>query len=72
MRGVGCRTYRLRGRQEGLVALLLGCFRASKLECGVWNVGRGSTLETTQGQVHGFFGQLPFKFYLPEVASMGD
>ena len=31
-----------------------------------------STLETTQGQIDGFFSQPPFKCYLPEVASMGD
>ena len=30
------------------------------------------TLETTQGQIDGFFGQLPFKFYLLEVASVGN
>ena len=30
------------------------------------------TLETTQGQIDGFFSQLPFKCYLPEVASVGD
>ena len=31
-----------------------------------------STLETTQGQIDGFFSQLLFKCYLPEVASVGD
>ena len=31
-----------------------------------------TTLETTQGQVDGSFSQLPFKFHLPEVASVGD
>ena len=31
-----------------------------------------STLETTQGQIYSFFSQLPFKCYLPEVASVGD
>ena len=31
-----------------------------------------TTLETTRGQIDGFFGQLPFKCYLPEVASVGD
>ena len=30
------------------------------------------TLETTQGRIDGLFGQLPFKCYLPEVASVGD
>ena len=29
-------------------------------------------LETTQGQVDGFFSQRPFKCYLPGVASVGD
>ena len=31
-----------------------------------------TTLEATQGQIDGFFSQLPFKCYLPEVASVGD
>ena len=31
-----------------------------------------ATLETPQGQKDGFFSQLPFKWYLPEVASVGD
>jgi hypothetical protein len=35
-------------------------------------LGAGSTLETTQWQIDGFFGQLLFKCYLPEVASVGD
>ena len=29
-------------------------------------------LETTQGQIDSFFSQLPFKCYLPEVASVAD
>jgi hypothetical protein len=33
---------------------------------------QSSTLETTQGQIDGFFSQIPFKFYLPEVASVED
>ena len=32
---------------------------------------RKYALETTQGQIDGFFSQLPFKCYLPEVASVG-
>ena len=32
----------------------------------------GTTLETTQGQIDGFFSQLLFKCYPPEVASVGD
>ena len=31
-----------------------------------------ATLERTQGQIDGFFSQLPFKCYLSEVASAGD
>ena len=31
-----------------------------------------STLETTQGQIDGFFSQLPYKCHLKEVASVGD
>ena len=30
------------------------------------------TMKTTQGQMDVFFSQLPFKCYLPEVASVGD
>jgi len=29
-------------------------------------------LEATQGQMDGFFSQLPYKCYLEEVASVGD
>ena len=28
--------------------------------------------ETTQGKIDGSFSQIPFKCYLPEVASVGD
>jgi len=31
-----------------------------------------SALEATQGQMDGFFSELPFKCYLEEVASVGD
>jgi hypothetical protein len=31
-----------------------------------------ATLEITQGQMDGFFRQLPFKWYLSEAASVGD
>ena len=31
-----------------------------------------SILEASQGQIDGFFSQLPFKYNLPEVASVGD
>ena len=31
-----------------------------------------TTLETTQGQIDGFFSHLPFICHLPEVASVGD
>ena len=33
---------------------------------------REVTLETSQGQIDGFFSQLPFKCYLSEVASVGN
>ena len=33
--------------------------------------GITSTLETAQGQMDGFFSQLSFRCYLPEVASVG-
>ena len=32
----------------------------------------GSTLETTQGQMDGFFSQLPYKCHQTRVASVGD
>ena len=31
-----------------------------------------TTLEATQGQSDGFFGQLPYKCHLEEVAFLGD
>ena len=37
-----------------------------------WITQPRATLETTQGQLDGFFGQLPYKCCLPEVASVGD
>ena len=33
---------------------------------------RPSALEATQGQMDGFFSQLPYKCHLEEVASVGD
>jgi len=30
------------------------------------------TLETTQGQIDGFFSQLPFNCFPPEEATVGD
>jgi len=32
----------------------------------------GAALEATQGQMDGFFSQIPYKCYLEEVASVGD
>ena len=48
--------------------------------CFLWVAnGRGgaesfveSALEATQGQIDGFFSQVPCKFHLEEVASVGD
>ena len=37
-------------------------------EYGIQN----TALETTQGQMDGFFGQLAFNRYFPEIASVGD
>ena len=34
--------------------------------------GIADTLDTTPGQIDGFFSQLPLKCYLPELASVGD
>jgi hypothetical protein len=36
------------------------------------NVNLPPTLDTTRGQIDGFFSQHLFKCYLPEVASVGD
>ena len=36
------------------------------------NSATPATLETTQGQIDGFFSQLIFKYYLREVASVGN
>ena len=48
---------------------LLGtCFRQSKECAAVCN----TALEATQGQMDGFFTQLPYKCRLEEVASVGD
>ena len=33
---------------------------------------KGAALEATQGQIDGFFSQLPNKCHLEEVASVGD
>ena len=39
----------------------------------IWAIlGFVSTLEATQGQIDGFFSQLPYKCYLEEFASVGD
>ena len=35
----------------------------------VQGLGSEDTLETTQGQIDGFLIQIPFTYYLPEVAS---
>ena len=34
--------------------------------------GRVAAMEATQGQMNGFFGQLPYNCHLKEVASVGD
>ena len=70
-------TYRVRVGHEGLVVS-----EAVRHMVGTWGqkseTPEGSiytpctTLETTQGQTDAFFSQLPFKYYLPEVASVGD
>ena len=31
-----------------------------------------AALEATQGQIDGFFGQIPYKYHLEEMASVGD
>jgi len=36
------------------------------------NCMRVGTLETAQGQIDGFFSQLPLKIFLLEVVSVGD
>ena len=50
----------------------------SKPKLGGWMarisflIHKTATLETTQGQEDGFFGQLLVKCYLPEIASVED
>ena len=34
--------------------------------------GNSTALETTQGQIHGFFSQIPYKCHQNRVASVGD
>ena len=36
------------------------------------NLTQPAALEATQGQMDGFFSQLPYKCHLEEVASVGD
>ena len=58
----------------GGFGLLVLSFSFWSLGCGCWRSGFAphTTLETTQGQIDGFFGQPLFKCYLPEVVSVGD
>ena len=35
-------------------------------------INHSTTLETTNGQIDGFFSHLPFECYLLEVATVGD
>ena len=39
---------------------------------GVRRCTPSSALEATQGQMDGFFSQLPYKYYLEEITSVGD
>jgi len=41
-------------------------------DAGWEGLGCRAALEATQGQIYGFFSQLPYKCYLEEVASVGD
>ena len=56
--------------------VVLGAWRflMSELPLHGWSVLAPGhfTLEMTQGQMDGFISQLPFKCYLPQVASVGD
>ena len=47
--------------------------RAGTQKCarGCSRSSRASVLEATQGQIDGFFSQLPYKCHLFEVASVG-
>jgi hypothetical protein len=60
--GVWVQSYGLRGQSFGLRVQSLG-FRDR-----VWC----TALEATQGQIDGFFGQLPYKHHFFEVASVRD
>ena len=65
----------LLSRQEEAALILLGFIQHQRslvrLPC-IHGFPNPSTLETSQGQIDGFFSQLPFKFYLPKEASAGD
>ena len=57
---------------QRLVHGLLECRqrdRAALISCFMWTL---TTLRTTYGKIDCFFGQIQFKCYLPEEASVGD
>ena len=46
--------------------------RGKMYGCGKRTLGLRAALEATQGQMNGFFSQLPYKCHLKEVASVGN
>ena len=68
-RGVGSRAS-MRGVPRG--PLLASCHVPMLTGAGGGAGGLGPTLQATQGQMDGFYCQLPYKCHLPEVASVGD
>ena len=55
---------------EPFVVLKRMCFEGIGCTSPASRVWVSATPETTHEQIDGFFSQLPFKFYLPEVASV--
>jgi len=57
---------------RSLIALLAVYWASSKLVGRARGAMQRSAQEATHGQTDGFFSQLPYKFYLKEVAFVGD
>ena len=59
-----------RGYENALALSRGGCF-ALRPPRRRWRQ-LSSGLETTQGQIHGLFSEIPYKFHQNRVASVGD
>ena len=60
------------GSEQGSDLRRIDLWRHSTLGPRVIKKRRRTTLETTPGQINGFFSQLPYKCHLKEVESMRD